>query len=74
MHLYNAVQITKLKHESLEVAKVKMLEARQQYLDFFKENPEAILKNAVFGMMNRYEWYLLERKHLSHHFEQFGLL
>jgi oxepin-CoA hydrolase/3-oxo-5,6-dehydrosuberyl-CoA semialdehyde dehydrogenase len=67
-------QITKLKHESLEVAKEKMLEARQDYLDFFKENPEAKLKNAVFGMMNKFEWYLLDRKHLNHHFEQFGLL
>ena len=67
-------QITKLKHGSLEVAKEKMLEARQDYLDFFKENPEAKLKNAVFGMMNKFEWYLLDRKHLNHHFEQFGLL
>ena len=28
----------------------------------------------VFGELNRYEWYLLERKHLNHHFEQFGLI
>jgi len=32
------------------------------------------LKNAVFGDMNRYEWYLLERKHLNHHFEQFEVV
>jgi oxepin-CoA hydrolase/3-oxo-5,6-dehydrosuberyl-CoA semialdehyde dehydrogenase len=24
--------------------------------------------------LNRYESYLLERKHLNHHFEQFGLI
>ena len=35
---------------------------------------EAKLKNAVFGELNRYEWYLMERKHLNHHFEQFNLL
>ncbi|WP_250434625.1 phenylacetic acid degradation bifunctional protein PaaZ [Hanstruepera flava] len=61
-------------HSSLDEAKAKMLEARNDYLEFFKENPDAVLKNAVFGNMNRYEWYLLERKHLNHHFEQFGLI
>jgi len=63
-----------LKYADLSEAKNKMLEARSAYLDFFKQNPEALLKNAVFGEMNRYEWYLLERKHLNHHFEQFGLI
>ncbi|MFC4722318.1 phenylacetic acid degradation bifunctional protein PaaZ [Geojedonia litorea] len=67
-------KIKNTKHDNLEVAKTKMLEARQDYLNFFKENPEAVLKNTVFGDMNRYEWYLLERKHLNHHFEQFGLI
>ena len=44
-------------------------------LDFhYEENPDAVLKNLVFGEMNRYEWYLMERKHLNHHFEQFQLL
>ena len=67
-------EIKKVKHESLEVAKAKMLEARQQYLSYFKQNPEAITKNVVFGELNKYEWYLLDRKHLNHHFEQFGLI
>jgi len=67
-------KIKKVKHESLEVAKSKMLEARQHYLNYFKQNPNAITKNVVFGELKRYEWYLLERKHLNHHFEQFGLL
>lgn len=67
-------KIKNTKHDNLEEAKSKMLEARQDYLNFFKENPEAVLKNTVFGDMNRYEWYLLERKHLNHHFEQFGLI
>jgi len=67
-------KINELKHKDLEEAKLKMLESRQEYLDFFKENPDAVLKNTVFGEMNRYEWYLLDRKHLNHHFEQFGLI
>ncbi|WP_461598949.1 phenylacetic acid degradation bifunctional protein PaaZ [Winogradskyella sp.] len=63
-----------LKHPDLETAIEKFKEQRQKYLEFFKENPEAKLKNLVFGELNRYESYLLERKHLNHHFEQFNLL
>ncbi|MCT8338702.1 phenylacetic acid degradation bifunctional protein PaaZ [Flavobacteriaceae bacterium TK19130] len=72
--LYEEGKMPNLKHESLEDAKKKLKEAREEYLEFFKNNPDAKNKNAVFGNMNKYEWYLLERKHLNHHFEQFGLL
>jgi oxepin-CoA hydrolase/3-oxo-5,6-dehydrosuberyl-CoA semialdehyde dehydrogenase len=61
-------------HPDFETAKAKFFEAREAYKTFFKENTEAILKNMVFGELNRYESYLLERKHLNHHFEQFGIL
>lgn len=67
-------ELEDLKHPDLATAKEKMLEAREQYVNFFKENPNAVLKNMVFGMLDRYESYLLERKHLNHHFEQFGLI
>jgi len=67
-------KLAKLEHESFEVSKLKFNEARGAYLEFFKENPDAIVKNLVFGEMNKYEWYLMERKHLNHHFEQFGLI
>jgi oxepin-CoA hydrolase/3-oxo-5,6-dehydrosuberyl-CoA semialdehyde dehydrogenase len=67
-------KINELKLSSLEEAKLRFVETRNTYLKFFKENPDAIIKNAVFGEMNKYEWYLLERKHLNHHFEQFNLL
>ncbi|TJY37131.1 phenylacetic acid degradation bifunctional protein PaaZ [Pontimicrobium aquaticum] len=66
--------LEKLRYDNLEKAKLRFTEAREAYKTFFKENPEAVLKNMVFGDMNRYEWYLLERKHLNHHFEQFGLI
>ena len=67
-------ELEDLKYPDLDTAKQKMLEARKEYLEYFKENPDAKLKNMVFGHLNRYESYLLERKHLNHHFEQFGLL
>ncbi len=63
-----------LKHENLSVAIQQFKEQRKKYLDYFKEHPEATLSNMVFGELNKYEWYLLERKHLNHHFEQFGAL
>ncbi|TCK65239.1 oxepin-CoA hydrolase/3-oxo-5,6-dehydrosuberyl-CoA semialdehyde dehydrogenase [Winogradskyella wandonensis] len=63
-----------LKHENLATAIGKFKSQREKYLEYFKENPDATLRNMVFGELNRYEWYLLERKHLNHHFEQFGLI
>jgi oxepin-CoA hydrolase/3-oxo-5,6-dehydrosuberyl-CoA semialdehyde dehydrogenase len=67
-------ELEDLIHPDFETAKAKFLEARDNYKAFFKENPEAILKNMVFGELSKYESYLLERKHLNHHFEQFGLI
>ena len=63
-----------LKHTNFTIAIEKLKEARDNYKTYFKENPDAILNNLVFGELNRYEWYLMERKHLNHHFEQFNLL
>jgi oxepin-CoA hydrolase/3-oxo-5,6-dehydrosuberyl-CoA semialdehyde dehydrogenase len=63
-----------LKHPDLETAIEKFKAQREKYIDYYKENPDAKLKNLVFGELNKYEAYLLERKHLNHHFEQFGLI
>ncbi|MAT89895.1 MAG: phenylacetic acid degradation bifunctional protein PaaZ [Flavobacteriaceae bacterium] len=72
--LYKEGETMPLQHESLESAKEKMLEAREEYLNYFKKNPEARTLSPVFGALNKFEWHLLERKHLNHHFEQFNLL
>jgi oxepin-CoA hydrolase/3-oxo-5,6-dehydrosuberyl-CoA semialdehyde dehydrogenase len=61
-------------HADLETAKVKMLEARKEYFEYFKKNPKATHKNAVFGDLSKYEWSLLERKHIFHHLTQFALI
>jgi oxepin-CoA hydrolase/3-oxo-5,6-dehydrosuberyl-CoA semialdehyde dehydrogenase len=63
-----------LQHPDLETAINQFKQQREKYLEFFKKHPDATLSNMVFGELNRYEWYLLERKHLNHHFEQFNLL
>ena len=67
-------ELAPLEHSNLAAAIVKFNEARGDYLNYFKENPEVKLSNIVFGELNKYEWYLLERKHLNHHFKQFGLI
>ncbi|MEE2801702.1 MAG: phenylacetic acid degradation bifunctional protein PaaZ [Bacteroidota bacterium] len=66
--------LEELQHEDLATAIAKLFEARNEYLDYFKRNPKATTKNAVFGPLSKYEWSLLERKHVTHHLEQFGLL
>ncbi|MBQ0767900.1 MAG: phenylacetic acid degradation bifunctional protein PaaZ [Bizionia sp.] len=71
---YKKDALENLKHQDFETAKAKFIEAREAYLSFYKENPNAVVTNMVFGDLNKYEWYLLERKHLNHHFEQFNLL
>jgi oxepin-CoA hydrolase/3-oxo-5,6-dehydrosuberyl-CoA semialdehyde dehydrogenase len=63
-----------LKYSNFNTAVEKFKVQREKYLEYFKENPDAKLNNFVFGELNKYEWYLLERKHLNHHFEQFGLI
>ncbi len=67
-------ELEELKYADLNTAKQKFFEARDNYKLFFKENPDAKLRNMVFGELNKYESYLLEMKHLNHHFEQFGVL
>jgi oxepin-CoA hydrolase/3-oxo-5,6-dehydrosuberyl-CoA semialdehyde dehydrogenase len=67
-------ELKTLKHENLDTAKQKLLEAYDDHIAYFKEYPEATLKNIVFGHLNRYEWNLFHRKHYNHHFEQFNLL
>jgi len=62
------------KYPDLATAKEQLLEAYDDYIEFFKMHPEAELKNIVFGNLNRYDWHLFHRKHFNHHFEQFGLL
>lgn len=74
MPLMQKGKVETLNHPDLETAIAKFWEARALYQDFFKKNPKATPKSPVFGHLNKYEWYLQERKHLNHHFEQFNIL
>ncbi len=72
--LMKAEELEDLQHENLAAAKQKLLIAFDEFELYFKENPELQTKNAVFGLMNKFEWDLLNTKHLNHHFEQFGII
>jgi len=74
MPLLKKGEVEDLRYPDLETAFKKFGEARQIFAEFFKKNPKATTKNPVFGHLTKYEWGLLIRKHLNHHFEQFNLL
>ena len=74
MPLLKKGEVEDLRHPDLETAIKKFGEARQVFAEFFKKNPKATTKNPVFGHLTKYEWGLLIRKHLNHHFEQFNVL
>jgi oxepin-CoA hydrolase/3-oxo-5,6-dehydrosuberyl-CoA semialdehyde dehydrogenase len=63
-----------LVHPDLDSAKSNMLAAWDAYETFFRDTPDLRTKNAVFGMMDKFEWDLLNNKHINHHFQQFGIL
>lgn len=72
--LMDQEKVEPLQHADLATAKVKLLEAYEQYETFFKAHPDTRTTNAVFGMMDKFEWDLLNTKHIDHHFRQFGLI
>ncbi len=74
MPLMKKEELEELQHPDLKTAIQRFWEARTAYLDYFKNNPLATTKNPVFGYLDKFEWTLQERKHLNHHFKQFGLL
>lgn len=63
-----------LRFGSLEEAKEAYLKAYDRFEEYFKEHPDTETPNTVFGMLNKELWDLLNRKHLDHHFKQFGLI
>ena len=67
-------RLAEMQYQNLAEAKVKLMEAYDAFELYFKENPDTVTKNAVFGMLTKFEWNLTHTKHFNHHFEQFGLL
>lgn len=66
-------ELIDLRYANLEEAKKSLLAYFDEYEKFFKENPGVKTANINFGMLDKELWDLLGRKHMAHHFEQFGI-
>ncbi len=66
-------QLETLRFANLEEAKAAYLKSYDDYEAFFKENPGITTPNTLFGHLDKELWDLLNRKHIDHHFSQFGL-
>lgn len=63
-----------LRNEELELAIDEFVEAYLEFQELFAENPELKTVHAFYGPLNYEQWDLLNKKHLTHHFTQFGIL
>ena len=62
------------KYNNIDEAKKNLLNEVNAFYKYFDENPDAKLMNPTFGELNKEEWIQFHKKHLTHHFTQFGLL
>ncbi|MNU54489.1 hypothetical protein D3C71_435470 [compost metagenome] len=65
---------TPLRHEELELAIDEFVEVYLEFQELFAENPELKTVHAFYGPLSYEQWDLLHKKHLTHHFTQFGIL
>ncbi len=65
---------TPLRHEELELAVDEFVEVYLEFQELFAEDPELKTVHAFYGPLNYEQWDLLHKKHLTHHFTQFGIL
>jgi len=63
-----------LRHKNLDMAKEALLNSLKEFQIYYRENPRAQHYHTKFGMLNKEMWELFQRKHFTHHFEQFGLI
>lgn len=67
-------KVMPLEFNSLPEALMALSTTWDEYLAYFKANPDARNNNAVFGALDKVHWDLLGRKHFDHHLRQFGLI
>ena len=66
--------LPELKYKNLDQAKVQFIESVKQYQIYYRENPKAEHLHFIFGTLNKEMMELFHQKHVTHHFEQFGLV
>ena len=65
---------TPLRNEELELAIDEFVDVYLEFQELFAGNPELKTVHAYYGPLNYEQWDLLNKKHLTHHFTQFGIL
>lgn len=65
---------TPLRNEELELAIDEFVDVYLEFQELFAQNPELKTVHAYYGPLNYEQWELLNKKHLTHHFTQFGIL
>jgi oxepin-CoA hydrolase/3-oxo-5,6-dehydrosuberyl-CoA semialdehyde dehydrogenase len=63
-----------LRFTGLDEAKEKFLIETESFLKFTAEQPVFMSDHPYGGPMTAQEWLLFHRKHVKHHFIQFGLI
>lgn len=66
-------KLPELRYKNLDQAKEALLDTLKEYLIYYRENPQAEHYNIKFGMLDKEMMERFQRKHFTHHFEQFGL-
>lgn len=61
-------------YPDLDTAKAALKQGLKDFFTYFEENPDAIIPHPIFGMCNKEQWEMIQRKHFTHHFLQFGLV
>lgn len=65
---------TPLRNEELALAIDEFIEGYLSFLEYYEQNPNQTQTHAFYGPLNFDQWCKLNRKHLTHHFKQFGLM
>lgn len=66
--------IPPLRCADLATAKERLVQELQDFFAFFAENTEKTAPHPFFGHLDFHGWEAFQRKHISHHFRQFGLI
>jgi hypothetical protein len=67
-------ELSALKYANLDEAKVIFNKALQALFTVYEADPNLVIRNPIFGDLNYEEQAGLITKHITHHFNQFGLM
>ena len=68
-----AIKNENLKYQSIQGAIIGFSEAWKSFTDYYDDNPNQKNLHPNFGSLDYSQWMRLHSKHLTHHFEQFGI-